>query len=73
MLSRKVITLVIYLFIIALVFAIQPHIMFAKDGNIKKFGNNNDEETTLIPFFLILPIFAIFAYLIILVIEIINT
>jgi|AntRauMFilla1563_2_1112583.scaffolds.fasta_scaffold199040_2 hypothetical protein len=73
MLSRKVITLVIYLLIISLVFAIQPYIIFSKDGTIKRFGLYNDEETTVIPFFLILPIFAILAYLMVLVLEVINT
>jgi len=73
MLSRKVITLVMYLLIISLVFAIHPYTVFAKDGNIKSFGNHNDEETTIIPFFLILPIFAILAYLVVLVLELINT
>jgi len=73
MLSRKIITLVIYLLIISIIFAIQPYIIFAKDGSIKKFDCYNDDETTVIPFFLILPIFAILAYLIVLVLEVINT
>ena len=38
MFSRRIITLVIYLIMVAVIFMIQPYIMFDEDGNMKKFG-----------------------------------
>lgn len=73
MLSRKVITLIIYLFIISIICTIKPEIIFDKDGNLKTFGNKIDDDTTFIPILLILPIFALLTYLIVLVFEIIYT
>jgi hypothetical protein len=73
MLSRKVITLIIYLFIISIICTINPEIIFDKDGNLKTFGNKIDDDTTFLPILLILPIFALLTYLIVLVFEIIYT
>jgi len=73
MLSRKVITLIIYLLIISIICSINPEFIFDKDGNIKTFGNKIDDDTTFLPIFLILPIFALLTYLIVLIFEIIYT
>jgi hypothetical protein len=44
MLSRKIITLLIYIILLAVLFAIQPSLFFDKDGNIKCFGINSNED-----------------------------
>jgi hypothetical protein len=46
MLSRKIITLLIYIILLAVLFAIQPSLFFDKDGNIKCFGINSSEEAS---------------------------
>ena len=71
MFSRRIITLVIYLIMVAVIFMIQPYIMFDEDGNMKKFGYNIDNETTIIPVVLVLPLFALILYLTLLMIELI--
>jgi hypothetical protein len=71
MFSRRIITLVIYLIMVAVIFMIQPYIMFDEDGNMKKFGYKIDNETTIIPVVLVLPLFALILYLTLLMIELI--
>jgi len=79
MLSRKIITLLIYIILLAIIFAIQPNLFFDKDGNMKCFGvdiNNygdNDTSNTILPLILFVPFIALLSYLIILVIEMIYT
>ena len=87
MLSRKIITLLIYIILLAVLFAIQPSLFFDKDGNIKCFGINSSEEgsgrggsggssgtaETILPLILFVPFIALLSYLIILVIEMIYT
>ena len=83
MLSRKIITLLIYIILLAVLFAIQPSLFFDKDGNIRCFGiNSNDDASgatngtvanTILPLILFVPFIAILSYLIILVIEMIYT
>ena len=80
MLSRKIITLLIYIILLAVLFAIQPSLFFDKDGNIKCFGINSNEDdvasaaaNTILPLILFVPFIAILSYLIILVIEMIYT
>jgi hypothetical protein len=77
MLSRKIITLLIYIIFLAVLFAIQPNLFFDKDGNIKCFGinsnniNDNSEANTILPLILFVPFIAILSYLLILIIEMI--
>lgn len=73
MLSRKIITLLTYLIIVAIIFAIQPYIMFDKDGNMKPFGYAINDKTTILPLILFLPFLAIILYLIVLALEMIYT
>jgi hypothetical protein len=79
MLSRKIITLLIYIILLAVLFAIQPNLFFDKEGNIKCFGihSNNIYDTTdantILPLILFVPFIAILSYLIILIIEMIYT
>lgn len=73
MLSRKIITLLTYLIIVALIFAIQPYIMFDKDGNMKSFGYAINDKTTILPLILFLPFLAIILYLMVLAVEMIYT
>ena len=76
MLSRKIITLLIYIILLAILFAIQPNLFFDKDGNIKCFGintNDNIQANTILPLILFVPFIAILSYLIILIIEMIYT
>jgi hypothetical protein len=79
MLSRKIITLLIYIILLAVLFAIQPSLFFDKDGNIKCFGINSSDDgssgtaNTILPLILFVPFIAILSYLIILVIEMIYT
>jgi hypothetical protein len=46
MLSRKIITLLIYIILLAVLFAIQPSLFFDKDGNIKCFGINSNDDAS---------------------------
>nr|QPI16780.1 MAG: hypothetical protein NIOZUU159_00275 [Virus NIOZ-UU159] len=71
MFSRRIITLVIYLIIVAIIFMTQPYIMFDDDSNMKKFGYKIDDETTTIPVILVLPLLALILYLTVLMIELI--
>lgn len=71
MFSRRILTLVIYLLIVSIIFITQPYVMFDADGNMKKFGYKIDDETTIMPVMLILPLLALILYLIVLMIEII--
>jgi hypothetical protein len=71
MFSRRIITLVIYLIIVAIIFMTQPYIMFDGDGNMKKFGYKIDDETTMMPVMLVLPLLALILYLTVLMIELI--
>jgi hypothetical protein len=71
MFSRRIITLVIYLLIVSIIFIGQPYVMFDTDGNMKKFGYKIDDETTIMPVMLVLPLLALILYLIVLMIEII--
>jgi len=77
MLSRKIITLLIYIIFLAILFAIQPNLFFDKDGNIKCFGinsnniNDNSDANTILPLILFVPFIAILSYLLILIIEMI--
>jgi len=76
MLSRKIITLLIYIILLAILFAIQPNLFFDKDGNMKCFGINKNDDTqtnTILPLILFVPFIAILSYLIILIIEMIYT
>lgn len=49
----------------------QPYIMFDEDGNMKKFGYKIDDETTMMPVMLVLPLLALILYLTVLMIELI--
>tara|TARA_B110001450_G_scaffold75701_1_gene72077 strand:+ start:1669 stop:1890 length:222 start_codon:yes stop_codon:yes gene_type:complete len=71
MFSRRIITLVIYLIIVAIIFIAQPYIMFDGDGNMKQFGYKIDNETTIMPVMLLLPLLALVLYLTVLMIELI--
>jgi len=71
MFSRRIITLVIYLIIVAIIFITQPYIMFDSDGNMKQFGYKIDNETTIMPVMLLLPLLALVLYLTVLMIELI--
>jgi len=78
MLSRKIITLLIYIIILAILFAIQPKLFFDNEGNMKCFGfdTNNSEASnanTILPLILFVPFIAILSYLVILIIEMIYT
>lgn len=79
MLSRKIITLLIYIVLLAVLFAIQPNLFFDNDGNMKCFGiNSNDvndttHANTFLPLILFVPFLALLSYLIILIIEMIYT
>ena len=73
MFSRKIITLSIYLLIVILIFTIQPSLMFNSNGEMKTFGYYNNEETTIIPVLLFLPILALILFIAVLIIECINT
>jgi|UniRef100_A0A6C0M005 hypothetical protein len=77
MLSRKIITLLIYIILLAILFAIQPNLFFDKDGNMRCFGfdinNSNDNSETILPLILFIPFIALISYLIILIIEMIYT
>jgi hypothetical protein len=73
MYSRKYIIILIYIILILLLFIIRPSMMFDYNGNIKKFGynNNNENMTSLLSIEIIIPLLAIISYIIYLSIELI--
>jgi hypothetical protein len=73
MLSRKIITLLIYIVFLGVLFAIQPNLFFDKDGNIRCFGIENSETSSILPLILFVPFIAILSYILILIIEMIYT
>ena len=46
MFSRKLITFILYVIVLILIFIMQPAMFFDKDGNIKSFDYNIDNENT---------------------------
>ena len=73
MFSRKIISISIYLIIVILIFIIKPEIMFNSKGEMKNFGYYINEETTIIPVILFLPILALLLFIFTLIIECIYT
>jgi hypothetical protein len=73
MFSRKIISISIYLMIVILIFIIKPEIMFNSKGEMKNFGYYINEETTIIPVILFLPILALLLFIFTLIIECIYT
>jgi hypothetical protein len=73
MFSRKIISISIYLIIVILIFIIKPEIMFNSEGEMKNFGYYINEETTIIPVILFLPILALLLFIFTLIIECIYT
>ena len=73
MISRKIISISIYLIIVILIFVAKPDIMFNTDGEMKHFGYYNDNENTIIPVILVLPILALLLFIFTLIIECIYT
>jgi hypothetical protein len=73
MFSRKIISISIYLMIVILIFIIKPEIMFNSGGEMKNFGYYINEETTIVPVILVLPILALLLFVFTLIIECIYT
>jgi hypothetical protein len=73
MFSRKIISISIYLIIVILIFIIKPEIMFNSEGEMKNFGYYINEETTIVPVILVLPILALLLFVFTLIIECIYT
>tara|TARA_B100001540_G_scaffold308214_1_gene322557 strand:- start:5165 stop:5389 length:225 start_codon:yes stop_codon:yes gene_type:complete len=73
MYSRKYIIILIYIILILLLFIIRPSMMFDYNGNIKKFGYNNENEnmTSLLSIEIIIPLLVIISYIIYLSIQLI--
>ena len=73
MYSRKYIIIFIYIIILLLLFIIRPSMMFDYNGNIKKFGYNNENEniTSLLSIEIIIPLLVIISYIIYLSIQLI--
>ena len=40
----------------------RPYVMFAENGEFKKFGTGNTKTNTLFPFWLVLTVFSILVY-----------
>ena len=73
MFSRKIISISIYLMIVILIFIIKPEIMFNSKGEMKNFVYYINEESTIIPVILFLPILALLLFIFTLIIECIYT
>ena len=59
--------------IVILIFIIKPEIMFNSKGEMKNFDYYINEETTIIPVILFLPILALLLFIFTLIIECIYT
>lgn len=71
MYSRKYIIVVIYVILLLLIFLLKPSMMFNEKGEIKHFGYNNDNKTSLLSIELIIPILIVISYILYLIIELI--
>lgn len=71
MYSRKYIIVVIYVILLLLIFLLKPSMMFNEKGEIKHFGYNNDNQTSLLSIELIIPILIVISYILYLIIELI--
>lgn len=63
MILRIVFVYIIYLVVVGALFWLRPSMMFDRDGNIKSVGFI-DEDGSLLSLYIVLPIVAIFLYIV---------
>ena len=68
--SRLQISILIYLILIGLIVYLRPSYLYKKDGTFKEFGTGKNK--TILPFWLIILIFAFFSYYISQIILYVN-
>lgn len=68
--SRLQLSVLIYLILICLVIYLRPKYLYKKDGKFKEFGTGKNK--TILPFWLIILIFAFFSYYISQIILYVN-
>lgn len=74
MISRKILTICLYITIVLSIFIFQPAAIFNDDGTLKCFDHNTSENnTSLLSVVVLMPFVAILCYFIIILIELICT
>ena len=71
MYSRKYIIILIYIILVLTIFLLKPSMMFDNKGNIKHFGYNKDNLSSLLSIEIVLPLLIIISYIIYLAIQLI--
>jgi len=74
MISRKILTICLYITFCLSIFVFQPAVMFDNDGNIKCFEyDTEDNNNSLLSIVVLLPFIALLCYFAILLLELICT
>lgn len=59
---RLLIAIVLYILIVAIILLTKPPIMFNANGDIKKWGIERDEDTSIFSPMIVFPLIAIICY-----------
>ena len=59
---RLLIAIVLYILIVAIILFTKPSIMFNANGDIKKWGIERDEDTSIFSPMIVFPVIAIICY-----------
>ena len=65
-------SIILYIFLLLIILIIKPRFIFNKDGEVKHFGTDYNENTTILPLWLLCILLAIFSYYIILFLVMIK-
>ena len=65
-------SIILYIFLLLIILIIKPRFIFNKNGEVKHFGTDYNENTTILPLWLLCILLAIFSYYIILFLVMIK-
>jgi hypothetical protein len=72
-LKRWHISLLLYVFVVSILVAIRPALMFKADGSPKKWGGVIDEETSIFAPAFMIPLLAVLCYFVASMVEMMTT
>lgn len=65
-------SILFYILLLFIIFLIKPRFIFNKDGDVKSFGTDYNDNTTILPLWLVCILLAIISYYIILFLVMIK-
>jgi len=65
-------SIILYIFLLLIILVIKPRFIFTKDGDVKHFGTDYNENTTILPLWLVCILLAIISYYIVLFLVMIK-